>query len=188
MVQDKGLVVRGMLLLGMMLVLVSLVALVVFRRPETPAANNSQQSGLVMAALPAPGLAFPGTVNWGGLAALTDKMPDGAGWNVRYNAVIALARAGSERLPLNVLCQMLDEDLQMRNFPGDEQSARHTVSNALKALVDWHSQKEAVDKVGRDSPALRAAYTKVEHLTHSTNDALKQEAATIQEKIASGKW
>jgi hypothetical protein len=181
MAQDKGLAIRGLL------VLVSLVALVVFRRPEA-APVPSSQAGLVMAALPTPGLAFPGTVNWGALAALIDKMPDNAGWIVRYNAVITLARAGSARLPLDVLCQMLDEDLQLRNFPGDEQAARHTVSNALKALTEWHAHKEAVDKVGRDNPHLRCVYAKVERLTRSQSDALKQEAVSINAKIASGKW
>jgi hypothetical protein len=197
MAQDSGLVYRGLLLLGMMLVLVALVLFVVFRRAEPSSHQNPQEAGLVVTALPTPGLTFPAQINWGALGQLSGKLPASQGWHVRYNATLALARAGSEQIPLDVLAQMLDEDMQMRNFlvlgddgkvVADEPAARRTVFNALKGLADWHKHKEAVDKVGRDNPELLRAYAAVDRLTQSPNEELQQEAKSIMEKIASGKW
>src|SRR5437773_500375 len=41
---------------------------------------------------------------------------DEDGWEIRYNATLALARRGSSRTDLDVLARMLDESLQLRNF------------------------------------------------------------------------
>ena len=197
MAQNSGLVYRGLLLLGMMLVLVTLVLFVVFRRAETPPLESTQDGGLVVSALPTPGLTFPGPINWGALAKLSEKLPASPGWNVRYTATLALARAGSEQVPFDVLAQMLDEDLQMRNWLAhtedgkvfvDEQSARRTVHNGLRGVVQWHEHKEAVDKVGKDNPGLLRVYAAVNKLTLSHDSALQQEAQSIKKKIDSGKW
>ena len=197
MAQDSGLVYRGLLLLGMMLVLVTFVLFVVLRRGETPLPQTTQDAGLVASSLPTAGLAFPGQINWGALGKLSEKLPSSNGWHVRYAAALALARAGSDNVPFDVLAQMLDEDLQMRNWLvvkddgkvfTDEQEARRMVFNALRGVADWHKHKEAVDKVGKGNPGLQRVYAAVERLTHSTNSALQQEAETIKQKIASGKW
>jgi hypothetical protein len=197
MVQNSGLVYRGLLLLGMMLVLVTLVLFVVFRRTETPTLQSTHDGGLVMSALPTPGLTFPGPINWGALAKLSEKLPASPGWNVRYTATLALARRGSDQVPFDVLAQMLDEDLQMRNWLAhtedgkvfvDEQSARRTVHNGLRGVVQWHEHKEVVDKVGKDNPGLWRVYAAVDKLTLSHDSALQQEAENIKKKIDSGKW
>jgi hypothetical protein len=198
MAQNSGLIYRGLLLLGMMLVLVTLVLFVVFRRTETPTLQTiTQDGGLVVSALPTPGLAFPGQINWGALAKLSEQLPASPGWNVRYTATLALARAGSDQVPFDVLAQMLDEDLQLRNWLAhtedgkvfvDEQSARRTVHNGLRGVVQWHEHKQAADKVGKDNPSLLRVYAAIDKLTLSHDSALQQEAETIKKKITSGKW
>src|ERR1700736_1810414 len=86
---DSGLMRRGLLLLGLMTVLAVVVLYVALRRPDQE----------VRAEPP-----------------LAAGLPSAPGWEIRYNATVALARRGSPQLPLGVLCEMLDEDRQMRNF------------------------------------------------------------------------
>ena len=116
------------------------------------------------------------------------------GFEVRYNAAIALARLGSDRVAerLDVLNEMLDEQQQLRSFrrridkdgnllpedkaPLDPVAARTTVESALKAIVTLHEKNPKVDL----SPLMPA----LDKLTHSENPVLKNEAEKT--KIALG--
>src|SRR5438093_523345 len=40
--------------------------------------------------------------------------PSGPGWEIRYQATLALARRGSLKIPLEQLAEMLDEDKQLK--------------------------------------------------------------------------
>jgi hypothetical protein len=196
MAQDSGLAKRGLLLLVLILALAGVVLYMLYRPAPTPPPGEPRHPELATLTLPIAGGTFPASINWGGIADLHDKLPDNPGWEVRYNAALALAHRGSSELPFGVFCQMLDENLQLRNFQGtedgksfvDEQAARRTVLNALKGLGDWHKNKEAVAKVGKDSPGLQRVYAAIDRLTHSENSVLKEEAQNIQAKITSGKW
>jgi hypothetical protein len=197
MAQDSGLVLRGLLLLGMILVLVTVVLFVVFRPAENPPLQETARPELISLGVPVVGTQAPANVNWGALAALGSALPDAPGWEVRYNATLALARKGTVEMPFDVLRDMLDEKLQMRNFQAltpqgllvvDEQAARRTVLNALKALEEWHKHKVAVDKVGKSNQELQRVYAAVDTLTQSFNKVVKQEAELVNQKIASGKW
>ena len=70
----------------------------------------------------------------------------------RYNAAMALALRGSEKIKerLGVLQEMLDEPFQTANFrlewkdgreEANEAMARNTVTNALKAATTLHEKK-----------------------------------------------
>jgi hypothetical protein len=116
------------------------------------------------------------------------------GFEVRYNATIALARMGSDRVSerMDVLKEMLDEEQQLRSFrrridtegkllpedkaPLDPVAARTTVESALKAIVTLHEKNPKLDL----SPVLPA----IEKLTHSDNPVLRNEAEKT--KIALG--
>lgn len=155
---------RGLILLGLMLVLVTAVGLVMFRPP--PAPPDVQDS-------------------------LAKMEPSKPGWEVRYNAVMALARRGSTKLPIDVLAEVLDEKQQMRNFMGktpedevvvDEQAARVTVLSGLKALEKWVANKDAVKAVQTENAKgyeqLRAA---VDKLTQSPSPVLRQRAEAVKQ-------
>jgi hypothetical protein len=193
MAQDRGLVQRGLIMLGFMLALVTLVLLVLWRRPTAPEQKATEHPELVALSVPNPGAVFPAHVNWAALAKLSEMLSSSPGWEIRYNAAIALARRGSVNVPLDILASMLDEQRQMRNFRAkladgtevaDEVAARRTVLNALQAVMEWHKFKAAVDKVGKDNPAeLRMVYAAIECLVHSSNAVLKEEAEKAKKEL-----
>lgn len=103
------------------------------------------------------------------------------GWEVRYNAVLSLARRGSPHVQdpdvWDVLKDMLDEDQQLRNFriplsggreAPDEAAARLTVLGALRAVQELHRQQPAMDLSGLKGP--------IEKLTHSPAAPVSTEA------------
>lgn len=101
------------------------------------------------------------------------------GIRIQYNAAVALARRGSERVRLDMLEDMLDEGLQMKQHlkerkdgskVADEATAYLTVLTALKAVQELHN-KQPDRLVGRAS--LAAA---VEKLAQSKNPAVRTEA------------
>jgi hypothetical protein len=102
----------------------------------------------------------------------------GPGWEVRYNATLALARRGSTQTPLATLAEMLDEDQQRRNARmtinqgktevPDEVTARSTVLAALEAVAALHRQQPDLD-LGPVSDALA-------RLEQSPNIVLRTEA------------
>jgi hypothetical protein len=110
-----------------------------------------------------------------------DSLPvtDDPGVRVRYNAVAALARRGSERTRLDMLEDMLDEQLQMkmhrlRRQDGtevpDQATAIVTVVTALKAVAALHEQRP---ELVASRPSLSAA---IERLKESGNPAVRTEA------------
>src|SRR5438105_1456027 len=126
MAQESGMVQRGLLLLGLMLILVTVLGFILFR-----AASVAPQVQ----------------------AHIEKRAASKDGWTVRYNASTTLARRGSKSLPCEVVAEMLDEEQQLRNYmvtaPDgthtlDEQSARRTVFNTLKALQEWGKHPEAL--------------------------------------------
>jgi hypothetical protein len=192
MAQDRGLVLRGLVLLGSMLVLAMLVYFVLLRRPTPPDATATEHPELVALSVPNAGAVFPAHVDWAALAKLSEVLPSSPGWEIRYNAAIALARRGSVNVPLDILASMLDEQRQMRNFRAkladgkevaDEVAARRTVLNALQAVMEWHKFKAAVEKVGKDNPELRKVYAAIERLLQSSNAVLKEEAEKAKKEL-----
>jgi hypothetical protein len=108
--------------------------------------------------------------------------PSAPGWEVRYNATLALARRGSDQVKKNEqvwenLNEMLDEEQQLRNFRikskdgsevSDEPAARMTVISALQAIDELHQRRPDMDLSGL-LPA-------IEKLTSSSNVAVRTEA------------
>lgn len=112
----------------------------------------------------------------------------GAGWDVRYNAVLALARRSSPKLNDMVVQElfkeMLDEEQQMRNFRtklkdgrevSDTVAARTAVLGAVKALEEYKIKNASAD-LSMYRPAL-------EKLQASPNAMLKQESQRLLDKI-----
>ena len=99
------------------------------------------------------------------------------GLKIRYNATVALARRGSDRVHLGVLQEMLDETLQRQHFGlrrkdgeevPDEATARVTVATALQAVAELHHKKRQRD--------LSLLYPAIDAVAHGHNVALKGEA------------
>jgi hypothetical protein len=186
---------RGLLLLGLMTVLAGVVLFVLLRRPaqELPVRQGRVEWLAVLAV--APQTPFPANLAWTSLPALASGLPSSRGWEIRYNATLALARKGSPRVPLGVLREMLDEDQQMRNFqatlPGgqqvtDESAARRTVLNALNAVVLWHRHPDAVRAIGPDTPQLRKLYDAIDRLAQSPNLVVRTEAENTRKALGRG--
>jgi hypothetical protein len=141
---DSGFVRRGFLMLAGMAILVSVVLAILLWKPAAPPAE-------IRTDLPA--------------------QTSAPGWQVRYNAAIALARRGSAKTPWPLLREMLDEGQQLRNFaepePGakkaesDEAAAQATVLEALKAVAEWHRKQPAPIVV---TPEMRDVYAQVDRL------------------------
>ncbi len=111
-----------------------------------------------------------------------------AGFEVRYNAVIALARRGSDKIKderaWETLKEMLDEDQQLRNFKhelpnkqkvSDPGAAHLTMITALKAINELHRRRPDMD-LSELKPA-------IEKLTHSHNLGLSTEAKRTQQLL-----
>ena len=107
--------------------------------------------------------------------------PSAPGWEVRYNATLALVRRGSDRVKdeqvWENLNEMLDEEQQLRNFRiknkdgsevSDEPAARMTVISALQAIDELQKRRPEMDLSG-----LKPA---IEKLTSSDNVAVRTEA------------
>ena len=104
-----------------------------------------------------------------------------SGWQVRYNAVLSLARRGSPHVQdpeiWDTLREMLDEDQQLRNFRArlsdgrevpDQTAARLTVIDALRAVQELHRKRPQMDLSGLREP--------IEKLTHSPAAPVATEA------------
>ncbi len=127
--------------------------------------------------------------NRGAKPASVSGSPSAPGWEVRYNAMVALARRGSDKIKeehvWENLLEMLDEEQQMRNFrrtakdgapASDEAGARLTVITALQAVDELHRRRPELDLSG-----LNAA---LEKLTHSDNMAVSTEAKKTRQLLA----
>ena len=191
---DSGLMRRGLLLLAGMTALAGVVLFIALRRPaqEMPAERPHPEWLALLGAAPQTG--FPANVAWGSLPPLATAMPSAPGWEIRYNAALALARRGSAQLPLGLMREMLDEQQQMRNFRAvladgrqvaDETAARETVLSALKALTQWHQLAPAVT-TERNNPALKEVYQAVDRLTQSANLVVRTEAEKTRQALKQG--
>jgi hypothetical protein len=114
-----------------------------------------------------------------GQAAVPTGRASPSGWEIRYNATVALARHGSDKIKdrIEVLDEMLDENQQLANCrtttkDGQEvtdlQAATGTVTNALKAIAELHRRRPEMD--------LSSLNPAIDKLTQSSNAALRTEA------------
>jgi predicted AAA+ superfamily ATPase len=110
------------------------------------------------------------------------------GFTVRYNAVVALARRGSDRIKEDsaweTLQEMLDEDRQLRNFKhelpdkkqvADPGKAHATLITTLQAVAELHRRRPEMD-LSDLKPA-------IEKLTQSRNLAVSTEAKRTQQLL-----
>jgi hypothetical protein len=184
--QDTGLWRRGLLLLALVGTLAVVVLVVVLRgRGGDDVPEEGIRPEPLVPLVASPAATFPGSLSWGALYQLGEALPSPPGWEIRYNATVALARRGSPYVRLDVLREMLDEQRQMHNFRTalpdgrnvpDEAAARRTVLGALKAVRDWHRHQGAIRQVGPDSPELRSLYVAVDRLADSPNRVVSTEA------------
>jgi hypothetical protein len=109
-----------------------------------------------------------------------------AGWEVRYNATLGLARRGSALVKnrLDVLAEMLDEQQQRQNFRGtgkngtdvpNETEVFQTLSSTLKAVAELHRRQPDLD--------LSELYPAVRKLTEAGNPVLRGEALRTKEAL-----
>jgi hypothetical protein len=107
------------------------------------------------------------------------------GLKIRYNATVALARRGSDKVRLGVLQEMLDESLQGNNFVlkhkdgtevPDEATVRDTLTAALQAVAELHRQKPQRD--------LSALYPAIEKIAQGKSLALQAEAERTLKALA----
>src|SRR5438105_2930369 len=107
--EDKGLVMRGLLLLTAIGILVAAVLAIVFWRPQTPppAVEKPPEHFIPSVVLPPVG-DFPCAVHWAAIAQLGQSLPSAPGFDIRYNAAVALARRGSDAVPWPLIREMLD--------------------------------------------------------------------------------
>jgi hypothetical protein len=128
--------------------------------------------------------------NRGGPPALVSGPSSTPGWEVRYNAVIALARRGSDRIKddraWETLQEMLDEEQQLRNFK-HELPDKRDVSDAGSAHVELITAMQAIGELHRRKPEMDLSGLKpaIEKLTQSRNLAVSTEAKRIQQLL---KW
>jgi hypothetical protein len=185
---------RGLLLLGMMTAIVIAVWAMLLRgtRQEIP---TEKRDPAPLASLVASLASGPPGVSWSALGQVGQTLPSTPGWEVRYNAAIALARRGSARVPFDLLAEMLDEDRQMKNFRArlkdgrevpDEAAARRTVLSTLKAFAEWHTHPQAVQAVGPSDPGLQRVYAAIDKLTQSPNRVVRTEAANTRLSLKKG--
>jgi hypothetical protein len=124
------------------------------------------------------------------------------GWEIRYDATLALARRGSERVKdekrLEAFREMLDEQRQLRNFtlfPGERQrpdepprktavtdaaGAYNTIITALKVMAELHRKRPDLNLCVLD-PAINEA---MEKLAHSSNPAVSAEVERTRQELA----
>jgi hypothetical protein len=162
---DSGFVKRGFLMLGAMTLLVLVVLGIILYRPTQ-----------VMPTVPAD------------LPAEASK----PGWQIRYNATVALARRGSDKVPWNVLHEMLDEKQQLKNSPillpdgrevPDEATARGFVITGLKAVAEWHQKQTAKQVKPEVTAAMKEVYAQVDRLAASPIVELQIRAKRTQESL-----
>ncbi|MGF1582232.1 MAG: hypothetical protein ACFCD0_23150 [Gemmataceae bacterium] len=189
---ETGLVTRGILLfVGVAIIAVVALwfALPVFQgtgpKEEEPIPAHPTVSVLVVPQGP-----FPANVPWAALYAVQndDNLPSLPGFQIRYNAVIALLRRGSTKNQshtLAILCEILSEKKQMVNFRietkeggsvADVGAARRTVLNGLKAFLQWHQKVKSSKRFQPDAADVIRVREAVERLKESSNQALQEQA------------
>ena len=196
MAKDAGsaLAQRGLLLLGLMTALVIAVWAMLLRGTRQEIPTEKQRPDLLAALVASPASGLPG-LSWANLQQVGEALPSPRGWEIRYQATTTLARRGSTQVPFALLAEMLDEDRQMKNFRAklqdgrevpDEAAARRTVLSALKAVLEWHKHKAAVQAVGPSDPGLQRVYAAIDKLAHSPNLVVKTEAENARLSLKKG--
>lgn len=178
--EDRGLIIRGMLLFTGVGVLVVVVLTIMFWKPAPPPPKTETPSEYYIATLIASDMTFPNGVSWSSLYRLSETLPSGPGWDVRYNAAATLARRGSSETPWPIIREMLDEKMQLRNnrvrHEGrdvyDEAAARATMLSAMRAVAVWH------EKSGQTAPSseLREIYATIDQFAESPYVELRVQA------------
>jgi len=183
---DAGLVRRGLFLLGLLLTVAVVVVLIIVQRPSPPTKTAGADFALPLALPPA---GYPAGIPWAALATLQDSLPSTPGWQVRYQATLALARRGSPRTPWPVFREMLDYERQLRNFPAklhagkiipDDAMATHRVHNALGVLAEWHKLQNT-SRMGMLPAGLQAIYEDVDRLAAGSHTMLKVQADRVRQ-------
>lgn len=189
MAHDSGLVKRGLVVFGVLLVLVAAITYFMLHRPEAPASKPLPRPEPYLAALMVPSAAFPGSVNWGGLSQLGGKLPSSPGWQIRYTATRVLAQRGSAKLPLATLREMLDDEQQRLNHRvqlkdsrvvPNESDVQQVLLNGLKSVHEWHKHSGAVKAVASQDPELQQVYAAVAKLTEHPNQVIRTEALKVR--------
>jgi hypothetical protein len=181
--EDRGLVIRGMLLFTGIGVLVLVVLAILFWRPQPPQAKHEMPPEFYIAAAAVPEGTFPAGISWASLYQMAETLPSDPGYDIRYNAAATLARRGSPDVPWDLIREMLDEKQQLRNNrvrqPDgrdiyDQAAARATMLVALRALTAWHEKR--ADKKDEPSTELRDIYAQVDRLAESPYVEMKEHA------------
>ncbi|HZT80443.1 MAG TPA: hypothetical protein VFA26_09480 [Gemmataceae bacterium] len=114
----------------------------------------------------------------------TRPVTSAPGLRVRYNATVALARRGSDKVRLSLLKEMLDEQKQLESHrirrkdgseTPDPATACETVKNALQAVVELHRKRPNLDLSGLSES--------VEKLAHSDNREVQHRAKEAQSAL-----
>ena len=113
----------------------------------------------------------------------------GSGWEVRYDAVLALAHRGSDKfldpVVLDLVQEMLDEEQQLRNFrvtlkSGQEvtnaQAARMAILGTISSVRDFHEKKPTAD--------LKPIGPAIDKLTKSQIPVIAKEARALAESLS----
>jgi hypothetical protein len=194
--EGRGLIQRGLLLVVGIGVLAVVVLAILLNRPGGGAAPKETVQPEWLGLLGSTGgVSFPGGVAWPALAEMPQVLPSGSGWEIRYNATLALARRGSKELPLENVREMLDESQQMRNFRAplegggsvpDEVAARRTILSTLEALVTWWQKLPADDRarIARE-PGLRGVRGELDRLTENPDPLLRSKAVQARTALTS---
>jgi hypothetical protein len=109
------------------------------------------------------------------------------GLRIRYNAAVALARRGSDRAPLDLLAQMLDESEQLEQNQlrsrkdgresADEATAHDVEITGLQAVAELHRKNANFNLA-----ALESAIDRLKD--HSAGPAVRKEAERTRESLA----
>jgi hypothetical protein len=185
MATDTKTVQRGLLLLVLVGTVAGTVLVIMLRRAGRAEPTHATRIETLAPFLVVPQTGFPATVTWASLVKLGEALPSAPGWEIRYTATRVLALRGSAKIPLDILCEMLNESRQLRNFQtklangkiiADEAAAQQEVLIALKAVAEWHGHADAVKAVGPDNAELQKVYSAVEKLKSSSNNVVRTRA------------
>jgi hypothetical protein len=182
---DRGLVQRGLVLLALMATLAGVVIMIVVQRPSAPAKSAAVEPLVVP--LVSVGTGFPAALPWRDVVALGGQLPSATGWEIRYNAALALARRGSQHTPWTTIREMLDQERQLHNFPAklagatilpDEEAALRTLHATLTAIADWHKKQAAAKAAAKAAvpSELQLVYADVDRLAQSDNTPIRVQA------------
>ncbi len=191
--EDKGLVIRGLVLLALISGLVVFVLALLFWRPQESAKAVALDAlpECYVSAVVGPALThFPAGISWGAMYAMKENLPSAPGFGIRYNAATTLARRGSASVPWHLIREMLDEKQQLRNYrvrqsdgvdAYDKTAARSNAISALKALTAWHEVKKTANTPSALPPELREIYALVDALAEKQDGEVKAQAEKAQQ-------